>query len=162
MDRQVVELQGINSNRVEYSNPKRKRGNELSTIPRSRFGWQKRSVSTKTGAVQLTATFAPNLEDSGFASYFTFPSAAPANAVSGNVAAQFEQRAGSASLPNLEKGFTLASSPPFRSMDDQSPQRMSRRSDQTYREFHVENGKARKAVPRHKCCWKCAGGNGFS
>ena len=35
------------------SNPKRKRGNELGTIPRSRFGLQKRSVSAKTGAVQL-------------------------------------------------------------------------------------------------------------
>ncbi len=35
------------------SNPKRKRGNELCTIPRSRFGLQKHSVSAKTGAVQL-------------------------------------------------------------------------------------------------------------
>jgi len=35
------------------SNPKRKRGKELGTIPRSRFGLQKRSVSAKTGAVQL-------------------------------------------------------------------------------------------------------------
>ena len=32
---------------------KRKRGNELGTIPYSRFGLQKRSVSAKTGAVQL-------------------------------------------------------------------------------------------------------------
>ena len=35
------------------SNPKRKRGNELGTIPRSRFGLQKRSVSAKIAAVQL-------------------------------------------------------------------------------------------------------------
>jgi len=53
MDRQVVELQGINSSRVEYNSPKRKRGNELGTIRRLRFGLQKRSVSAKTGAVQL-------------------------------------------------------------------------------------------------------------
>jgi len=35
------------------SSPKRKQGNELGTIAHSRFGLQKRSVSTKTAAVQL-------------------------------------------------------------------------------------------------------------
>jgi len=32
---------------------KRKRGNELGTIPRSRFGLQKRRAFAKSGAVQL-------------------------------------------------------------------------------------------------------------
>ncbi len=44
------------------SNPKRKRGKELGTIPRSRFGLQKRSVSAKTGAVQLVKLLSEPLE----------------------------------------------------------------------------------------------------
>ena len=41
---------------------KRKRGNELRTIPRSRFGLQKRSVTAKTGAVQLGKFFVGRLD----------------------------------------------------------------------------------------------------
>ena len=37
----------------QNNSPKRKRGIELGTIPRLRFGLQKRLVSAKTGAVQL-------------------------------------------------------------------------------------------------------------
>jgi len=44
----------------QNSNPKRKRGNESGTIPRLRFGLQKRSVSAKTGAVQPGRIFVPD------------------------------------------------------------------------------------------------------
>ena len=37
---------------VCFTNPKRKQGKELWTIPRLHFGLQKRSVSAKTGTVQ--------------------------------------------------------------------------------------------------------------
>jgi len=41
---------------LQNNSPKRKRGNKLGTIPRFRFGLQKRSASAKTGAVQLRAS----------------------------------------------------------------------------------------------------------
>jgi len=44
---------------IRSSSPKRKRGNELTTTPRSRFGLQKRSVFANSGAVQLSTTLRP-------------------------------------------------------------------------------------------------------